>query len=135
MSVTSNCGPPGDARPAMIVAQVTVNYPRQDDVTVAGRFERVLIENARRGYRLHSWRMSSVACTAASSLGTPVGQIVDQIVAVFELDLDGSPNTASHEISPESRRGLTAAAEVHAQKERFDERASGAARLLDRGAV
>lgn len=70
-------------RPASwIVAEVSRNWPETSpgSLTLSARFEQVLATNQARGYRLHSWRMTSTAVEDAYNRPG----IVETIVAVFE---------------------------------------------------
>jgi hypothetical protein len=67
--------------PSQIVAEVAKTWSGErvaGDETISRMFERVIRVNAERGYRLHSWRMTSVAPSRKL--------ITETIVAVFESE-------------------------------------------------
>lgn len=79
-----------------IVAEVSRNWPPTSpgSLPLSARFEQVLATNQARGYRLHSWRMTSTAVEDAYNRPG----IVETIVAVFEpaprITRDPVPTTA-----------------------------------------
>lgn len=63
-------------RNATIVAEVSTTWVGgTGGPPISTKFERVIVTNAKRGYRLHSWRF----CQTAS-----YGSLIETIVAVFK---------------------------------------------------
>lgn len=67
---------PSMSKPAMIVAEVSVNWPGPNEGRLSSEFERVITVNRERGYILHSWKLSRVATDLT---------INETIIAVFAL--------------------------------------------------
>ncbi len=82
--------------PRWIVAEVSRNWPPTSpgSLTIAQRLEKVLATNEARGYRLHSWRLTSAVVEDDHGRQG----LVETIVAVFEraptITLDHGPQPA-----------------------------------------
>jgi hypothetical protein len=70
-------GLPMSEIPRFLVAELSRNWPHGKGLLLSQRFEAAIETNHRRGYKLHSWRLSRI--------NNANGELNETIIAVFEL--------------------------------------------------